>query len=293
MATASSHPDPKGYWLYPRLSRERLKAVLSQLGIEDVSIDDRPIQIPIQRWISLLMLAIFTVPGVALLTFAVWYCGIFFFYVWDRRYHSFIVHHWWGPVWLLLFSLLYLLYPVLMRRSTQFADEQFQGTVIKAWRRTATVIPKAQSAHAHCARRAFNVALSGRFSWRYPPAAGDRAVKIAYAFLCTDWEAVERLSKPERQAITNRIRQFLLDTAGLMYLHLEYEIPTLRIRFYGDIPIVKVTEPVLWLSHNVGISARDASYLDPMRDQGRWEIVRKFGIPAFGLILTAVAILNR
>lgn len=117
-----------------------------------------------------------------------------------------------------------------------------------------------------------------RWTWTSPPAVADRALRLTQPLLDI---AVDDGPSRNGQAIFS----FLNDVVVLVVAGREDLIPAVRAR-YTMIPR---------RSGETGeISERDILYLDPMRNRGRWEVVKDFVLPLaswISLVVSVIALL--
>lgn len=76
--------------------------------------------------------------------------------------------------------------------------------------------------------------------------------------------------------------RFYQDVATLVAIRREDLIPTLRKR-YQVFPAAAASQPL-------EVPERDARFLDPMRDHGRWQVVKDYLLPLASWFSLAVAI---
>ncbi|MEV6609649.1 hypothetical protein [Kutzneria sp. NPDC051319] len=108
-----------------------------------------------------------------------------------------------------------------------------------------------------------------RWTWVSPPAVADRALRLARPLL--DIEVEER-------AGGEALFSFLYDVVVVVIARREDLIPEVRAR-YGMIPRRSDTA-----------GDRDVLYLDPMRNRGRWEVVKDFVLPLASWISLLVSV---
>jgi hypothetical protein len=122
------------------------------------------------------------------------------------------------------------------------------------------------------ARQLFVSLQRRRWTWTSPPAVADRALRLTQPLLDI---AVD-------DADGKAIFSFLNDVVVLVVAGREDLIPEVRAR-YTMIP-----------TRTGEISDRDILYLDPMRNRGRWEVVKDFVLPLaswISLVVSIVALL--
>ena len=122
------------------------------------------------------------------------------------------------------------------------------------------------------ARQLFISLQRRRWTWTSPPAVADRALRLTQPLLDI---AVEDGPPGDGKAIFS----FLNDVVILVVARREDLIPAVRER-YTMIP------------HRTDeIGDRDILYLDPMRNRGRWEVVKDFVLPLASWLSLVVAII--
>jgi hypothetical protein len=127
--------------------------------------------------------------------------------------------------------------------------------------------------HIGLAARALFLSLQRRrWTWVSPPAVADRALRLARPLLDIEVE-----DGPENDGAA--LFSFLYDVVIVVVAQREDLIPQVRAG-YGMIPRRSDTA-----------GDRDVLYLDPMRNRGRWEVVKDFVLPLASWVSLLVSVI--
>ncbi|MEU4524229.1 hypothetical protein AB0F52_36595 [Amycolatopsis sp. NPDC024027] len=137
------------------------------------------------------------------------------------------------------------------------------GAMFAAWRNDGDA-SRALKLAGSAARALFLVIQTEQWTWASPPALSERAARLARPLL--DVDTPDYLEPEQIDALCS----FLLDVTIVVIAGREDLIPEVRRGYSGLKSRSDAAERAI---------ERDILFLDPMRDRGRWEVMKDFVFP--------------